>query len=215
MSDLTSTDLLRNRDVLRAYARWAPVYDFVFGSIMAKGRRMAARLVADDAGAVLEMGVGTGLALPNYRANCRVTGIDLSAAMLDVARRRVRRRRLENVDALLEMDACSLDFAGSTFDAAVIMHAVTCVPDPSAMLGEAVRVVRPGGQVIVLSRFASETGNMAKLGRLLAPAGRWLGINTRVTASSLERYPGLELVADRPVGLAGYYRILEFKVGAP
>src|SRR6187399_1771015 len=77
--------------VRAAYRRWAGVYDAVFGGISAWGRR---RAVAEanrlPGGRVLEVGVGTGLALPHYARDKRITGIDLSAEMLARARDRVR-----------------------------------------------------------------------------------------------------------------------------
>lgn len=206
---------LRHQDIIRAYARWAPIYDFVFGAVMANGRRRAARAVPAEARDVVELGVGTGLSLPYYRRGCRIVGVDLSPDMLDCARRLVAKRRLENVAALVEMDACDLDFDDNSFDAAVSMHAVTCVPDPQRLIGEACRVVRPGGRVIIVSRFAAEGGVMAALGSVFAPIGRWLGFSTKVTASSLSRMPQMRLVAQSAVGIAGYYRLLEFEVVKP
>ena len=203
---------LREQDIVRAYARWAPVYDLVFGAVMAKGRKLAARSVPADSRDVLEVGVGTGLSLAHYPATCRVTGIDLSPDMLEGARRTVARRRLANIAALEQMDACALSFADDTFDAALAMYAVTCVQSPRTMMCEAARVVRPGGRVIVLSKLASEHGPAPFVGPALASAARWLGFSTVVTMSSLTEIAGLELVSARRVGLAGFYRLLEFQV---
>ena len=66
---------------------------------------------------ILEVGVGTGLSLPYFRSDARVTGIDVSAEMLDKARRRVERRKLKQVEALLEMDAENMIFEDNSFDA--------------------------------------------------------------------------------------------------
>src|SRR3954467_2192649 len=91
--------------VRAAYRRWAAVYDAVFGGVSAWGRRRAVAEVNRLPGSrVLEVGVGTGLALPHYRPEKRITGIDLSAEMLARARTRVAGERLDNVAALLEMD---------------------------------------------------------------------------------------------------------------
>ena len=77
--------------VRAAYARWASIYDLVFGGVSAFGRRRAVEAVNALSGSrVLEVGVGTGLALPLYARGKRITGIDLSAAMLNLARQRVK-----------------------------------------------------------------------------------------------------------------------------
>ena len=77
--------------VRSAYKRWAGVYDTVFGGVSGPGRRRAVAAVNALPGSrVLEVGVGTGLALPHYAPGKHITGIDLSAEMLALARRRGR-----------------------------------------------------------------------------------------------------------------------------
>jgi phosphatidylethanolamine/phosphatidyl-N-methylethanolamine N-methyltransferase len=75
--------------VAKAYARWAPIYDLVFGAIFDRGRKASIAAAERTGGRILEVGVGTGLSLPDYSRTNRLTGIDLSAAML--RRRRPRR----------------------------------------------------------------------------------------------------------------------------
>ena len=203
---------LAHRDIITAYARWAPVYDIVFGAIMAWGRRAAVNAIPARARDVIELGVGTGMSLPYYSPRTRVTAVDLSPDMLSCARRRVAAHRLTNIAAILEMDNCALEFDDDSFDAAVAMYVVTCVPDPQRMLDEAHRVVRPGGRVVIVSRFAAERGPRAAFGRALTPVGQQLGFNTTVTIGSLADRPELPLRSNRPAGLAGYYRLLEFEV---
>ena len=136
--------------VRAAYRRWAGVYDAVFGGVSAFGRRRAVALVNSLPGAqVLEVGVGTGLALPHYRRQKRITGIDLSAEMLARARERAAALRLLNVAALREMDAEAMDFHDGAFDVAVAMFVASVVPNPRRLLEEMRRVVRPGGRLPV------------------------------------------------------------------
>ncbi len=78
--------------VAEAYARWAPVYDLVFGPVFRHGRRAAVRAAEAVGGRVLEVGVGTGLSLGDYGRGTRVVGIDISEPMLDKARQRVKPR---------------------------------------------------------------------------------------------------------------------------
>ena len=162
--------------VRAAYRRWAGVYDTVFGGVSAFGRRRAVEAVNTLPGKrVLEVGVGTGLALPHYGRAKRITGIDLSAEMLALARNRVRDSGLANVEALLEVDAEATGFNDGSFDVAVAMFVASVVPNPRLLLAEMRRVVRPGGHLLFVNHFAAERGPRWWAERALAPASRKLG----------------------------------------
>src|SRR5258706_15308503 len=106
------------RDAIRTYRLFSGSYDFVFGPVFHPGRKEAVRVANDRPGQrILEVGVGTGLSLPYFRKDCRVTGIDISAEMLRKAERRVEREQLHHVDNLHVMDAEHLDFEDNSFDA--------------------------------------------------------------------------------------------------
>jgi len=162
--------------VRAAYRRWAGIYDAVFGGIFGVTRRRAATLVNQLPGRdVLEVGVGTGLALPSYAPEKHITGIDLSAEMLEVARRRVAEHRLRNIEALREMDAEATDFPDASFDIAVAMLVASVVPHPRKLLAEMRRVVRPGGNILFVNHFAAAKGPRWWVERAMAPASRSLG----------------------------------------
>ena len=162
--------------VRAAYRRWAGVYDTVFGGVSAFGRRRAVEAVNALPGVhVLEVGVGTGLALPHYSSAKRITGIDLSAEMLAFARSRVTSARLTNVEALVEVDAEATGFEVGSFDIAVAMFVASVVPNPRLLLAEMRRVVRPGGHLLFVNHFAAERGPRWWVERALAPASRKLG----------------------------------------
>ncbi len=162
--------------VREAYRRWAGVYDMVFGAVSAPARGRAVAAVNRLSGTrVLEVGVGTGLALPLYRAEKQVVGIDLSAEMLAHARRRVAEQGLGNVEALLEMDAEAMTFADASFDLAVAMFTATVVPDARQLLAEMRRVVKPGGQLLFVNHFRAERGIRWWAERSMAPLARGLG----------------------------------------
>src|SRR3954452_23695393 len=162
--------------VRAAYRRWEKVYDTVFGGVSAAGRRRA--VVAANAlpgSRVLEVGVGTGLALPHYTPAKRITGIDLSADMLEIARNRVRDSGMRNIEALHEMDAEQTVFEDGRFDIAVAMFVASVVPHPRQLLAEMRRVVRPGGHLLFVNHFAAEAGPRWWIERSLAAASRALG----------------------------------------
>jgi len=116
-----------------AYSRWAPIYDLVFDLPFHLGRSAAARAANDAAGPNSEMlvvGVGTGMELGLLAKSLRVTGIDLSAPVLKVARERVARLGLRQVKALQLMDATALEFPPGSFDVALAPYVMSVVPDP-------------------------------------------------------------------------------------
>ena len=78
-----------NIGVAKAYARWAPVYDIVFGKVFERGRKASIAAAERVGGRILEVGVGTGISLPDYARSNRLVGIDISAPMLRKAKERV------------------------------------------------------------------------------------------------------------------------------
>jgi phosphatidylethanolamine/phosphatidyl-N-methylethanolamine N-methyltransferase len=121
-----------HEDAVRsAYKRWAPVYDHTFGKVATEGRHHAVEAInRNRVGSVLEVGVGTGLSLPDYKRDLEIVGIDLSREMLEKARQRVAEVGLTNVKGLHEMDAGELEFPDNSFDTTVAMYVMTVVPDP-------------------------------------------------------------------------------------
>ena len=151
----------------------------MFGGVSAFGRRSAVAAVnrlSQTAGRrVLEVGVGTGLALPHYRPELEVVGIDLSREMLLKAQERVRDERLAAVHGLLEMDAEATAFADASFDIAVAMFTASVVPDARKLFAEMSRVVRPGGHLLFVNHFAADDGLRWWVERSTAPLARVLG----------------------------------------
>jgi ubiquinone/menaquinone biosynthesis C-methylase UbiE len=101
----------------------------------------------------LEVGIGTGLNLPLYPAEVTLTGVDFSPAMLDIARRRARQLGRE-VD-LREADALDLPFPDAGFDTVVATFVLCAVPDERRALTEMIRVLRPGGLLLLADHVAA------------------------------------------------------------
>lgn len=166
---------LDEHSVRSAYRRWAPIYDNTFGRFTTEGRRHAVEIINQRQGRVLEVGVGTGLSLPNYGGHLEIVGIDLSPEMLDKAREKVAEDGLENITGLHEMDAGELSFASDSFDTVVAMYTLTVVPDPEKVMRELQRVCKVGGQVILVNHFSQDDGVRGWVERRMAPFGDKLG----------------------------------------
>ena len=195
--------------VKAAYQRWAGIYDGVFGGVSAFGRRRAAASVNRLAGTrVLEVGVGTGLALPHYDPSKRITGIDLSGAMLSRARQRVAQASLPHVEALLEMDAEATEFADGSFDIAVAMFVASVVPNPRRLLAELKRVVRPGGHILFVNHFLAPGGLRLAVERGMARASHSLGWHPDFAMESLLPEPDLKAALIEPVPPFGLFTLV-------
>lgn len=164
-SERNTASRLDNKNVASAYARWAPVYDLAFAAVMRTARRSAAAAVnRHRGGRVLDVGVGTGLELPMFDASLTIVGVDLSIPMLRRAARRVREARLtETIAGLAVMDACRLAFTDAHFDAVVAPFVLTVLPQPEASLDEWLRVLKPGGEIILVNHIGAERGAVAKI----------------------------------------------------
>lgn len=205
--------------VALAYDRWAPIYDLIFGPVFREGRRTATEAAERIGGRMLEVGVGTGLSLAGYRRDNTIFGMDISAPMLWKARGRVERQRLGHVGGLAVMDAERLAFGDSSFDVIVAQYVVTAVPNPERALDEFLRVVRPGGEIIITTRVGAETGLRGRIERLLMPLTSRLGWRTefpwRRYADWVAGAPGATLVERRPLPPLGHFSLVRITKAPP
>jgi phosphatidylethanolamine/phosphatidyl-N-methylethanolamine N-methyltransferase len=183
----------------RAYARMAGIYDTIFGSVLWAGRVEAHRALPLAPGSsVLEVGIGTALTAPLYPSHCPVTGIDLSAPMLEKARTRVSALDARHI-RLLQMDAMNLRFPDESFDVVYAAYVISTVPDAHAVLSEMRRVCRRGGYVVLLNHFLSRNGAIAWFERMISPLTMLIGFRTDVHLGHLLGRSGLQLTSIKKV----------------
>ena len=180
--------------VKTSYARWALFYDQTFGAATNAGRKRATRYINNRDGSVLEVGVGTGLALPLYSPHLDVTGIDFSEEMLAKAKAKTRDQGLDHVTDLRQMDARFLDFPDASFDTVAAMHVLSVVPEPERVMAEIARVCKPGGQVVITNHFARDKGFLAALERISAPLENFLGWHSDFEMDRVLQEPFLRIV---------------------
>jgi phosphatidylethanolamine/phosphatidyl-N-methylethanolamine N-methyltransferase len=221
MAEIMKLDGARQLDfdresVEQAYDRWAPIYDLVFGGVFSKGRDAAIQATNNIGGRVLEVGVGTGISLPLYSPHLRIFGTDISEAMLKKAKRRVAEARLKNIEGLAVMDAEKLEFPDDSFDVVMAQYVITAVPNPEAALDEFARVLRPGGELIILTRVSADAGMRRVIEQTLQPVVTRLGFRTAEFAWSrytrwLSGAKRMELVERRLIPPLGHFSLVRFR----
>jgi len=206
---------LDREGVAKAYDRWAPFYDLVFGLVFDRGRQEAIAAAERIGGRILEVGVGTGISLPDYCGKHRIFGVDISETMLKKAHARVAKLDLNYVEGLEVMDAERLTFPDNSFDVVMAQYVVTTAPNPEATLGEFARVVKSGGEIILVSRVGAEGGLRKSIERLFMPVARRLGWRTEFAwaryADWVKRTPGVRLVERRAMPPFGHFSLIRFR----
>ncbi len=202
--------------VEKSYARWAPVYDRTFGALTTIGRKRTVNYICERGGDVLEVGVGTGLALPLYDDRVSVTGIDYSTDMLAKARARIAGAGLSHVKELRQMDARTLAFPDNSFDTVAAMHVLSVVPEPECVMAEIARVCKPGGQVVIANHFQRDKGFLAGIEKLFAPLENLIGWHSDFRMATImvdDRLSILSQSALPPLGMMTFL-VLEKAGGA-
>jgi ubiquinone/menaquinone biosynthesis C-methylase UbiE len=168
--------------VLRLYEKEAPKYDrqmrFFEWLLFGNGREW---VCSQAEGEVLEIAVGTGRNLPYYPDGVRLSGVELSPAMLEIARTRARELGRE-ID-LRVGDAQALEFPDESFDSVVCTLSLCTIPDDRAAVAEVRRVLRPGGRFLLLEHVRSPLLPIRTAERLLEP------LMLRFEADHLTREP--------------------------
>ena len=198
----------------KAYARWAPVYDRVFGPVFARGRLAAIAAAERIGGRILEVGVGTGISLPDYSHANRLVGVDYSEPMLRKAHERVIVQRLDHVEGLAVMDGTRLGFPDNSFDVVVAQYVITAVPDPEGTLDEFARVVRPGGEIVLINHIGAEAGLRRLFELAFAPVAARLGWRPEFPFARLARWADhtadISLIERRPMPPMGHFSLIRF-----
>ena len=201
--------------VAKAYAAWAPIYDLVFGQVFDAGRKATIALADQIGGRILDVGIGTGLSLTDYSRTTKICGVDISEPMLRKARERAHTLNLTNVEARSVMDAKHVASAAGPFDPVVAQYVATAVPEPEATLDDFVRVLKPGGELILVNHIGAENGPRKLFELAFAPLARRLGWRPEFPWARLvnwaARHGGVDLIERRPMPPMGHFSLIRYR----
>jgi phosphatidylethanolamine/phosphatidyl-N-methylethanolamine N-methyltransferase len=196
-----SVAAVENDFVERVYDKLATFYDLVFGPTLHPGRLQAIqRMEVHPGDSILEVGVGTGINVPLYPRDLKITGIDFSASMLEKARERVEKKGMRGV-RLLQMDAADLKFDDNTFDIVYAPYLISVVPDPVQVAAEMRRVCKPNGRIIILNHFRSENLVLSRVERLISPLTIHIGFKADLHLKGFLHQAGLHPVSIEKVNV--------------
>jgi phosphatidylethanolamine/phosphatidyl-N-methylethanolamine N-methyltransferase len=179
----------------KLYSFYCPFYDWVFGKLLGPGRRKAFNYLSRRPDQkVLEIGVGPGSTLEFYPPRTDFMGIDISAAMIEVARKKAANLNSGSRFHLQVMDATSLEFPDNHFDVVMAAYVITTVQDPHKVCREILRVVKPGGQIIAVNHTRSQNGSLwGRVEDVMAPVFVHLGFTTDLDVIKVMKEVGISV----------------------
>lgn len=184
---------MQEKTTRNIYNVWSYFYDMFWPAIVHRRTTRAIEQMHIKPGErVLDIGVGTGLALPSYPPHAVVTGIDLSEGMLRRARRRVEQSDMRWVSLTLG-NALELPFGDNAFDHVLLSHVITVVSDPIKLIEETRRVTKPGGQMVIINHFRSSNRVVAAIEKWLCPLCQHLGWRSDLCLQELLDKTALEV----------------------
>jgi len=198
---------LTSQEISEKYNRFARWYDLVEGIPDLFGvRELRRRLLSNLTGEVLEVAVGTGKNLRYYPASCRITAVDVSSEMLNMAQNRAA--KLSKAIAFLLADAETLPFSDQSFDTVVSSLSTCTYSNPVSALQEMARVCKSTGRVFLLEHGRSDRNML----------GRWqdrhedsfamrLGCHWNREPLELVRRAGLKICSSRRVFFGVFHQI--------
>ncbi len=200
--------------VRKVYDYYANIYNFLFGKIFQPGRELTIELVnrnAIHAARILEVGVGTGLSLTNYRYDLNITGIDISEKMLIKAKKVILQKKLSDQIELKIMDVANLDFSDETFDFVVAMYVASVVPNIDQFLIEISRVCKSHGSILILNHFSSDNFLLNIMEKSINSIHSIVGFKSDFPIKTILNFPEFGLIDIYKTNLLGYWKLIHLK----
>jgi len=179
----------------KLYSFYCPFYDWIFGKLLGPGRRQSFKYLSRRPNQrILEIGVGPGSTLEFYPPKTELVGIDISAAMIEEARKKAANLNGGSRFHLQVMDAANLEFPDDHFDVVMAAYVITTVQDPHRVCGEILRVVKPGGQIIAINHTRSQNGSLwGRIEDVVAPVCCAIGFTTDLDVIKVMKDVGISI----------------------
>lgn len=192
------------------YSFYSPFYEYIFGKILAPGRRQAFKYVPRTPNQrVLEIGVGPGNTLEFYAPKTRFMGIDISRPMIEQARKKAAHLNSGSRFDFRVMDASHLDFPDNHFDIVMAAYVITTVQDPHKVCREIFRVAKPGGRIIAVNHTRSQNGSLwGRVEDVMAPVFVRIGFTTDLDVIRVMKEAGISIQKTVPCNLLNTGRII-------
>ncbi|HEY9059251.1 MAG TPA: methyltransferase domain-containing protein [Pseudobacteroides sp.] len=195
--------MMKNSTNILKYKRLAPVYDLVFGKILASARIKVFKSIEFKKGSkVLLMGVGTGEDIKYIPKDCMCIGIDISESMLERARKKAGHLNV----MFLNMNAEKVDFQDSTFDFVILNLILSVAENPDKVLSEANRILKGNGQIIVFDKFLKKEGKITIIRRLVSKITAFIGTDINREFEVMVSGMQLSIIRDDALMMGGNYR---------
>jgi phosphatidylethanolamine/phosphatidyl-N-methylethanolamine N-methyltransferase len=186
------------------YNRISFIYPLIDWFLKPQKELLAKEINGLKKGKLLEVGVGNGKHLNLFQKH-EITGIDISEKMLKTAQSNQR----EKVN-LLKMNAIEMTFPNSSFDYVILSHIVSVVENPTKLIAESCRVLKPNGKIFILNHF-TPTNWLRFIDILFNPFSKLFHFKSEFYAKNLEIRKELELIEEIKIGSFGYYKLLVFE----
>lgn len=198
---------MKNSTNITKYKYLSGIYDAFFRPFFTGARKKAFQMISPNTGdKVLLAGVGTGLDLKYFTAGVDVTGIDISEDMLNKAQ-----EKNKDIKADLKiMNAEELLFDNNTFDYVVLNLILSVVENPKKAMAEAVRVLKPGGTMLIWDKFMAK-GRLSPVRKILNKITSFIGTDITRVFEDIAQGQNITVVSDKGVMMGKNYRVILVK----
>ncbi len=186
------------------YTIYSPFYDTLVGHFRHSRRKSVESLEVKQGDRVLLIGAGTGLDLKLLPKGCEITAIDITPAMIHKIKKRNRKLNY-NVNVIV-MDGQALQFPDNSFDKIILHFVLAVIPDPFACIKEAERVLKDGGNIVVLDKFLPKHKKIPFVQGLINPVANLFFINITRDFESIVNATRLKIVSDIDAHFNGNFR---------
>ena len=196
--------------IIKSYKRVSSFYDLTFGQVFRPGQKaIIKKMDCIDSDNVLEIGIGTGSSLQYYPKETKVVGIDISPDMLEVAKKRIVKDKIDNKHILL-MNGERLSFPDNSFDKVVGMYVVSVTQNPQVLVEEMKRVCKNDGDIYIVNHFSTEQDNpfVKMFEKGLMPISKILGWKPYFPFDEFNAYANLDVLEMTKVNLFNYWNII-------